>query len=212
MRSSSLRRRTDRRPNLRRRVAGWLFRYFAFQSSFPFPLWRYAERGSRTCPNGQHAEPYSLKVRIARHRPEIDDAARAKGSTGQRAPGFRARANGGRAKTPAYFVGVINIKNHEAYAAEEIGPGRASIEAHGGTPLVIGDVKESMDGSQVANRIVVVEFPSIEAVNAWRDSEDGARVREAIERNAVFHGYTVDHTLIWYSAATARCDLNHQSP
>jgi len=54
----------------------------------------------------------------------------------------------------------------------------------------------------VANRIVVVEFPSLEAVNAWRDSEDGARVREAIERNAVFHGYTVDHTLIWYSAAT----------
>jgi hypothetical protein len=37
---------------------------------------------------------------------------------------------------------------------------RASIEAHGGTPLVIGDVKESMDGSQAANRIVVVEFPS----------------------------------------------------
>jgi len=51
---------------------------------------------------------------------------------------------------------------------------------------VIGDVKESMDGSQVANRNVVVEFPSIETVNAWRDSEDGARVREAIERNAVF--------------------------
>jgi uncharacterized protein (DUF1330 family) len=69
-----------------------------------------------------------------------------------------------------------------------IGPGRASIEAHGGTPLVIGDVKESMVGSQVANLIVVVEFPAIEAVSAWRDSEDGARVREAIERNAVFHG------------------------
>jgi len=68
-----------------------------------------------------------------------------------------------------------------------IGPGRASIEAHGGTPLVIGDVKES-----AANRIVVVEFPSIEAVNAWRDSEDGTRVREAIERNADFHGYTVE--------------------
>jgi uncharacterized protein (DUF1330 family) len=48
---------------------------------------------------------------------------------------------------PAYFVGVINIKNHEAYAAQAIGPGRASVEAHGGTPLVIGDVKESMDGS-----------------------------------------------------------------
>jgi hypothetical protein len=30
---------------------------------------------------------------------------------------------------PAYFVGVINIKKHEAYAAEVIGPGRASIEA-----------------------------------------------------------------------------------
>jgi AraC-like DNA-binding protein len=74
-----------RRPNLRRRIGGWLFRYFALQSSFPFPLWRYAERRPRTCPNGQHAEPYSLKVRIARHRAEIDDAARAKGSTGQRA-------------------------------------------------------------------------------------------------------------------------------
>ena len=43
---------------------------------------------------------------------------------------------------PAYFVGVINIKNHKAYATEVIGPGRASIEAYGGTPLVIGDVKE----------------------------------------------------------------------
>ena len=73
-----------------------------------------------------------------------------------------------------------------------IGPGRASIEAHGGTPLVIGDVKEFMDGSRAANRIVVVEFPSIEAVNAWRDLEDGTRVREAIERNADFHGYTVE--------------------
>ena len=93
---------------------------------------------------------------------------------------------------PAYFIGVINIKNREAYAAEVIGPGRASIEAHGGMPLVIGDVKESMDGSQAANRIVVVEFPSIEAVNAWRDSEDGTRVREAIERNADFRGYTVE--------------------
>ena len=46
---------------------------------------------------------------------------------------------------PAYFVGVINIKNREAYAAEVIGPGRASIEAHGGTPLVIGDDERNAD-------------------------------------------------------------------
>ena len=76
----------DRCPYLRHRIAGWLFRYFALQPAFPFPLWRYAKRRPRTCPYGQHAGPYSLKVRIARHRAEIDDGRGAKGSTGRRAP------------------------------------------------------------------------------------------------------------------------------
>ena len=90
--------------------AGWLFRYFALQSSFPFPLRRYAERRPRTCPNGQHAEPYSLKVRIARHRAEIDGAARAKGSTGQRAR-RSPRANRGRAEMPLILLASSTSRN-----------------------------------------------------------------------------------------------------
>src|SRR5262249_19121643 len=40
---------------LRRRIAGWLFRYFVLQSAFPFPLWLYADR--RACRGQKTSQP-----------------------------------------------------------------------------------------------------------------------------------------------------------
>lgn len=74
---------------------------------------------------------------------------------------------------PAYLI--VNITVHDRERFEEyrrLVP--AVIAKHGGRYLVRGGAMEVMEGDPGLNRVVVLEFPSMEAARGFCHSEDYA--------------------------------------
>ncbi len=77
----------------------------------------------------------------------------------------------------AYVIADIAVTNPDGYAAYR--PlAAASIARHGGRFLVRGGTIDPVEGDWRPGRIVVIEFPSMDAARKWYDSPD---YREALE-------------------------------
>ena len=59
-----------------------------------------------------------------------------------------------------------------------------TIEAHGGRYLVRGGAVEVMDGDWVPDRVVVVEFDSVEQAKAWLTSPEYTEIKEIRMKSA----------------------------
>jgi uncharacterized protein (DUF1330 family) len=67
---------------------------------------------------------------------------------------------------PAYVVLDINVIDSEGYARyKELGP--ATVAAYGGRYLVRGGRAETLEGSWLPSRLVIIEFPSVASGRAW---------------------------------------------
>lgn len=65
-----------------------------------------------------------------------------------------------------YAVILLDVRDADCYTA--YAERATSIEVrYGGRPLVAGDAKEVIDGTWPAQRIVILEFPSIEQARRW---------------------------------------------
>ena len=68
----------------------------------------------------------------------------------------------------------------------------ATVEAHGGRYVLAGGAVELKEGNWQPNHPVIIEFPDLDAANAWYDSPEYAPLkhqRKAAGRfNAVFMG------------------------
>ena len=54
----------------------------------------------------------------------------------------------------------------------------ATVEAHGGRYLVRGGAIEVMDGDWTPDRLVVIEFDSVEKAKAWLTSPEYTEIKE----------------------------------
>jgi uncharacterized protein (DUF1330 family) len=83
----------------------------------------------------------------------------------------------------AYLILDIHVKDPEEYAAyRERAP--ATLEQYGGRYLVRGGPHETVEGDWNPERVVVVEFPSVERAKEWYASPEyqeivGLRLRAA---------------------------------
>ena len=77
-------------------------------------------------------------------------------------------------------VSILNPLNYEEY--KKLTP--ASIEAYGGKFIVRGAKTESLEGDWNPERIVVVEFPSVERAKEWWNSEIYASAKKIRQANA----------------------------
>jgi len=83
----------------------------------------------------------------------------------------------------AYLILDIRVKDPEEYAAyRERAP--ATLEQYGGRYLVRGGPHETVEGDWNPERVVVVEFPSVERAKEWYASPEyqeivGLRLRAA---------------------------------
>ena len=70
----------------------------------------------------------------------------------------------------AYIIVDVEITDPVKYAAyiRVVPP---TIAAYGGRFLVRGGKTETLEGSWIPKRVVVLEFPSVELALAWWDSE-----------------------------------------
>ena len=85
---------------------------------------------------------------------------------------------------PAYVIFDIHIDDADAYAPYR-GPAGAAVEAHGGRYLARGGATDVLEGEWDVDRLVIVEFPSMEQARAWYDSpeyQEVAPIRQAASR------------------------------
>jgi uncharacterized protein (DUF1330 family) len=71
----------------------------------------------------------------------------------------------------AYIIVDVEITDPVNYAAyiRVVPP---TIAAYGGRFLVRGGKTETLEGSWIPKRVVVLEFPSVELARAWWESEE----------------------------------------
>jgi uncharacterized protein (DUF1330 family) len=84
---------------------------------------------------------------------------------------------------PAYLILDIHVDDPEEYAAyRERAP--ATLEAYGARYLVRGGPHEVVEGDWDPERIVVVEFPSVERAREWYRSPEYQEIVEMRKRAA----------------------------
>jgi uncharacterized protein (DUF1330 family) len=70
----------------------------------------------------------------------------------------------------AYVVGDITVTDPERYA-DYSAHTEATLEPFGGRFVVRGGASEVVEGEWAPGRLVVIEFPSMEAARAWYASD-----------------------------------------
>lgn len=83
----------------------------------------------------------------------------------------------------AYAILTIAVEDADAYAAyRERSP--AALERYGGRYLARGGAIEPVEGDWRPERVVILEFPSLERAHEWYDSPEYRAIREIRQRAA----------------------------
>ncbi|MCP5420290.1 MAG: DUF1330 domain-containing protein [Gammaproteobacteria bacterium] len=91
----------------------------------------------------------------------------------------------------AYVIVEIRVTNSHAYE-EYKAQVPASIEAYGGRYLVRGGHSETLEGAWSPQRLVVLEFASLEQAKAWHRAQEYRAVHEMRRRYAVSNMVVVE--------------------
>jgi uncharacterized protein (DUF1330 family) len=83
---------------------------------------------------------------------------------------------------PAYVIADIDVTDPERYR-DYTARTPDSIARHGGRWVVRGGASHVLEGNWDPGRIVVIEFPSVEAARGWFESDDYQELA-AIRREA----------------------------
>jgi uncharacterized protein (DUF1330 family) len=86
----------------------------------------------------------------------------------------------------AYLIVDITVTDPVRYEEYRRLAG-ASVAAHGGTFLVRGGALAKLEGAWQPQRMVVIEFPSVEQARSWYDSPQYRAAREARAGAALMH-------------------------
>lgn len=103
----------------------------------------------------------------------------------------------GQTRPPAYLIGQIDVTDPDGYAREYLPKAREIIKAHGGK--LVAAAGAAATGSQVVavdgnppKRVVIYMYPSIEALQAWRNDPAYVQVRAIGEKYATYHTFAVE--------------------
>ena len=70
-----------------------------------------------------------------------------------------------------YVIVLLDVRDQDLYV--DYARRASKIEAyHGGRALIVGDAEEVVEGDWPSGRVVVLEFPSLEAARAWYSDPD----------------------------------------
>jgi uncharacterized protein (DUF1330 family) len=84
---------------------------------------------------------------------------------------------------PAYMIVQLKVTNEAKFAAYRTAV-PSVVETFGGRYLVRGGTVEVLEGSHDGRRVVVFEFPSVEAIKRFWNSADYAKVKPLRENAA----------------------------
>jgi len=84
---------------------------------------------------------------------------------------------------PAYIIVEVSITDHIEYEEyKKLVP--ATIAAYNGRFVVRGAKTESLEGNWEPERIVILEFPSVERAKQWWSSDEYSKAKEIRQRTA----------------------------
>ena len=86
----------------------------------------------------------------------------------------------------AYFIVDVAVKNPQAYEGYKQAAA-ASIAQNGGRYLVRGGKHEVLEGDWRPTRLVVLEFPTVDAAKRWYASDEYNKVKPLRLQHAVGH-------------------------
>lgn len=93
----------------------------------------------------------------------------------------------------AYVILDIEVTDAERFARyRELAP--PAIAAYDGKYLVRGGVTEVLEGSWMPNRVVVLEFPTLERARQWLVSPEYRDARELRRASAISNAIAVQGT------------------
>jgi uncharacterized protein (DUF1330 family) len=78
---------------------------------------------------------------------------------------------------PAYVIANVTVEDPERYP-DYVRQVPATLEPYGGRFLVRGGAVEVPEGEWRPNRLVIIEFPSLEQARAWYDSPEYGPARQ----------------------------------
>lgn len=95
------------------------------------------------------------------------------------------------AKPPVFHVTLQDVSNAAALNAEFIPVVRDTIRKHGGKPIA-GSAPIVFDGPAPAQRVAIIQWPSIEVMRAWWESPEFKQAREVGNKYAKFTVFAVE--------------------
>ncbi|HVL34829.1 MAG TPA: DUF1330 domain-containing protein [Burkholderiales bacterium] len=88
----------------------------------------------------------------------------------------------------AYVVLDIEVTDADKFARyRELAP--PAIAAHGGRYIARGGTTELMEGSRRPNRVVILEFPTVDTAKAWLESPEYREARALRQASATTNAF-----------------------
>ena len=96
-------------------------------------------------------------------------------------------------KPPAYVVGEITVKDENGYKNEFLPATQPIIAKLGGKYLAGGFNKTaSFEGAPPPNRVIIIQFDSMDAAKAWNDNQEQKDSRKIGDKYATFRTFAVE--------------------
>jgi uncharacterized protein (DUF1330 family) len=92
-----------------------------------------------------------------------------------------------RVTMPAYVIALLDVTDLAAYERYKVAVS-PTIAAAGGRSLARGG-ESTLEGTHDGRRVVILEFPSVEATRAWHQGSayaEARAIRETCARNVTF--------------------------
>jgi uncharacterized protein (DUF1330 family) len=96
------------------------------------------------------------------------------------------------ARAPAYVVTEIGISDLDAYQKEYVPLAQASIKASGGHLVAAGQNIVVLEGPSPGTRVAINQFDTLDAVQAWRNSDPFKEARKVGDKYARFRAFAIE--------------------
>jgi uncharacterized protein (DUF1330 family) len=95
-------------------------------------------------------------------------------------------------RAPVYVVTEIGISDLDAYQKEYLPLAQASIKAAGGHLIAAGQNITVFEGPSPGTRVAINQFDSLDAAQAWRDTDQYKEARKIGDKYAKFRTFAIE--------------------
>ena len=93
---------------------------------------------------------------------------------------------------PAYVVTQVGISDLDAYQKEYLSLAQGSVKASGGRLVAAGQNIVVYEGPSPGTRVAINAFDSLDAAQAWRNSDQFKEARKVGDKYARFRAFAIE--------------------